>query len=201
MLHSALHPAFSGMSGTGIIASRDIDLGTAVWGPCATCHIWDGARLGATVPAVVEWLNEYGYRLSDGKVILPCMGAHLLNHSCNASVLDYGLSVGIAVRDIKAGEEVTIDYRTFRHELPWEFACSCGTPTCVETVRFIPGAVPANLTDEWRERMAPALERARNIPQEIPLREGGVVLGTLFSNCVNGHSQPRNDRTKAEHSN
>jgi hypothetical protein len=137
---------------------------------------------------MVKWLDEYGYRLFDGKVILPCMGAHLLNHSCNAPALDYGLGVGIAVRDIKAGEEVTIDYRTFRHELPWEFACSCGAPMCVGTVRSIAGPVPARLAAEWRQRMALALERARNIPQEIPLKGGSVVLRSAASNCVHGHS-------------
>lgn len=188
MLHSALHPAFSGVSGTGIVASRDLDLGTVVWGPCANCHVWDATRLGATVPAVVAWLDEYGYRLFNGELILPCMGAHLLNHSCNATVLDYGLGVGIAVRDIKAGEEVTIDYRTFGRELPWEFACSCGSPTCVGTVRSIAGPVPATLAAEWRQRMALALERARNIPQEIPLREGSVVLGPMASSCVQSNS-------------
>ncbi|TAM54242.1 MAG: SET domain-containing protein-lysine N-methyltransferase [Paraburkholderia sp.] len=184
MLHSALYPAFSAVSGAGIVASRDIHLGTVVWGPCANCRVWDVAQLTTAIPAVVQWLDEYGYRLADGKLILPCGGAHLLNHSCEATVLDYGLGVGIAVRDAKAGEEITIDYRTFRHELSWEFACSCGTPACVGKVRSVAGSIPATLVAAWQERIAPALERARNLPQEIPLREGSVVVPPTWSNRV-----------------
>jgi hypothetical protein len=181
MLHSALHPAVSGLSGTGIVALRDMSLGTVVWGPCTDCQVWDAAQLNNTVPAVMAWLEEYGYRLAHGKLIVPCMGAHLFNHSCDAAVLDYGLRVGLTVRDVKAGEEITIDYRTFLHELPWEFACSCRTPTCVGTVRSIADRVPEALAVEWRRRMAPALEQAGRLPQEIPLREGSVVMAPAAS--------------------
>jgi SET domain len=184
MLHSALHPAFSAVAGTGIVALRDIRLGTVVWGPCPGCHVWDMAQLLTTAPAVTHWLDEYGYRLADGRLILPCKGAHLLNHSCEPSVLDFGLAVGIAVRNVKAGEEVTIDYRTFRHDLSWEFACSCGAPTCAGTVRCVPGCVPARLVAEWQRRMAPALEIARTLPQEIRLRKGSVVVATTASSDV-----------------
>lgn len=184
MLHSALHPGISGVSGIGIVALRDISLGTVVWGPCADCRVWDAAQLKGAVPSVKAWLDEYGYRLANGKLIVPCMGAHLFNHSCNAAVLDYERGVGLTVRDVKAGEEVTIDYRTFHHELPWEFKCSCRTPACVGTVRPIAGRVPGALSAQWRRRMAPALEQAGRIPQEIALRECGAVLATAASSPI-----------------
>lgn len=175
MLHSALHPASSNVANTGIVALRDICMGTVVWGPCPTCHIWDSIQLQVMPSAVTNWLDEYGYQLADGKLILPCRGAHLLNHSCEPAALDYGLTGGVAVRNIKAGEEVTIDYRTFRHDLSWEFVCACGTPTCVGTISSADG-VSASLAAEWQRRIAPALELARTLPQEIPLKEGSIAV-------------------------
>lgn len=175
MLHSALHPGFSAAIGTGVIAVRDIPMGTMVWGPCANCRTWDTEAIRATPRQVVDWLDEYGYRLADRSLLLPCGGAHLLNHSCTASVLDHGLTGGITVRDIAAGEEVTCDYRTFRHDDPWEFRCACGSPDCLGAVRSGTGPVPVEVVQEWAARMKPALAVASTIVQEIPVRSGSVV--------------------------
>jgi hypothetical protein len=90
-------------------------------------------------------------------------------------VLDHGLTGGIAVRDITAGVEVTCDYRTFRHEDPWEFRCACGSPDCLGTVRSSTGEVPAEVVEEWTARMKPALAVAATVVQEIPVRSGSVV--------------------------
>ncbi|MDH6223819.1 MULTISPECIES: SET domain-containing protein [Streptomyces] len=174
MLHSALHPGFSAVSGTGIIALRDIPMGTVLWGPCPQCRTWDTAELRGTPPEVIDWLDEFGYRLADRSLLLPCRGAHLLNHSCEATVLDHGLAGGIAVRDIEAGEEVTGDYRTFRYDVPWEFDCRCRAGSCPGTVRSSAGDPPGDLAAQWQRRMAPALAAARTVPQELPLRAGQV---------------------------
>ncbi len=174
MLHSALHPGFSAVAGTGIVALRDIPMGTVLWGPCPGCRTWDVAEQRTLVPAVVDWLDEFGYRLADRSLLLPCRGAHLLNHSCEATVLDHGLAGGLAVRDIRAGEEVTGDYRTFRYDTPWEFDCHCGSAGCAGTVRSTGGAPPTGLAGGWQRRMAPALAVAATVPQELPLRAGRV---------------------------
>ncbi|SDG02154.1 SET domain-containing protein [Sinosporangium album] len=198
MLNSALYPGFSAIAGTGLIALRDIRQGTVVWGPCAGCRTWAADEQYGMPSAVLEWLDEFGYRLSDRSLILPCGGAHLFNHSCEAAVLDHGLAGGIAVRDIHAGEEVTCDYRTFRYDDPWEFACACGSRECARVVR--PGSggsggtggtvgsagragaagpagePPREVVSAWRRRMAPALRAAERVPQEIPLRRGSVVV-------------------------
>ncbi|WP_030394681.1 SET domain-containing protein-lysine N-methyltransferase [Kitasatospora purpeofusca] len=174
MLHSALHPGFSAVAGTGLVALRDIPMGTVLWGPCPQCRTWDAAEQLTLSPRVVDWLDEFGYRLADRSLLLPCRGAHLLNHSCEATVLDHGLAGGLAVRDIRAGEEVTGDYRTFRYDEPWEFDCRCGAGSCPGSVRSSAGGPPAELAGEWDRRMAPALAAAAGVPQELPLRAGQV---------------------------
>jgi SET domain-containing protein len=57
-----------------------------------------------------------------------------LNHSCdpNARVQDQSL---LACRPIHAGEQVTFDYTTTEADMAEPFACVCGTPACVGTVR------------------------------------------------------------------
>ena len=60
------------------------------------------------------------------------MPIHVTNHSCdpNASFNNQGMLV--ALREIKAGEEITYDY--LAHPLPaspWNFECRCGAAGCV----------------------------------------------------------------------
>jgi hypothetical protein len=175
MLHSSAHAGYSGISGSGVIALREIPMGTAVWGPCPSCRTWTAGEQQWLTAAVVSWLDEFGYRRADRSLIVPCAGAYLINHSCEPNVLDYGLAAGIAVRDIAAGEEVTCDYRTFRHDDAWEFSCTCGSRACLGVVRSISGDYPAGLASDWRARMEPALARARALSQEIPLSAGSVL--------------------------
>ncbi len=51
------------------------------------------------------------------------------NHSCDPNTAFAGLNL-VAVRDIRAGEELTVDYATFydRHMTP--FDCTCGSASC-----------------------------------------------------------------------
>ena len=80
----------------------------------------------------------------------------------------------MAVQDIKAGEEITVDYRTFRYDIPWDFVCRCRTNSCPRIVRSSVGGTPPKLAAEWARRMAPALAAARTAIQEIPLKAGQV---------------------------
>ncbi len=173
-LHSALHPGLSRIHGSGVIALRDIPLGTALWAPCPRCRVLGADEQGVVPREVLGWLREYGYRRADGSLITPCRGAHLFNHSCRASVLDFGLSAGIAVEDIQQGEEVCCDYRTFRFDEPWSFDCACGLPGCTGVVRSSRTSVRPSLAGIWRERIATALDAASRVPQEIPIVAGDV---------------------------
>lgn len=174
MLHSGLHPGLSRVHGTGIIALRDIPMGTAVWWPCPKCSVLTSNQQATAPPEVLAWLFEYGYRRADDGLILPCRGAHLFNHSCEASVLDYGLSVGITVVAVSRGDELTCDYRTFRFDDPWSFRCDCGTAVCTGSVTSSRGKVPPDLTREWRRRMAAALDAAGQVPQETTVTSGDI---------------------------
>lgn len=70
------------------------------------------------------------------------------NHSCNANTGYAGLNV-IALRDIRKGEELTLDYASFLDESMEPFTCRCGAPNCRGQITGKPG----NSVTE-RERLA-----------------------------------------------
>lgn len=181
MMHSAAHPGMSRVAGTGIFALREIPLGTAVWGPCGNCHIWRLEDLERIDSGISSWIEEYGYSLMNESVVVPCGGAHLINHSCEASVLDAGLTAGIAVRDIHVGEEITCDYRSFVYDKPWRFSCQCGSKSCCGTVKPIQLSSVESLTTDWHRRMQRAIESSRFVVQEIRFREGSIFSPSKFT--------------------
>lgn len=52
-----------------------------------------------------------------------------INHSCNPNCGLMGLNVGVAMRDIEVGEEITFDYAMLDNE-DYSFECCCGSGNC-----------------------------------------------------------------------
>jgi hypothetical protein len=52
-----------------------------------------------------------------------------LNHSCEPNVGVQGQIVFVAMRDVAAGEELTLDYATIDHDTE-PMVCRCGAPGC-----------------------------------------------------------------------
>ena len=66
-------------------------------------------------------------------------GTHYINHSCNPNAYMRTLHDHVlffALRDIKAGEEITIDYE--QTLLPDSRRCRCGAENCRGTINKIP---------------------------------------------------------------
>jgi SET domain-containing protein len=62
-------------------------------------------------------------------------GTHYINHSCEPNAymkILYGHILFIALRDIKPGEEITIDYESTLHSD--KKRCICGAPSCRGTI-------------------------------------------------------------------
>jgi SET domain-containing protein len=151
--------------GLGLFASEPIPRGTVVWHPCARCPVLSPQARSSLGRSQLGQLEEYGYYLEDGDVILPCGLTFLHNHSCEANVLDHGLDFGIAVRDIPAGAEVTLDYRTFVSDPGWEVQCTCGAEGCAGLIG--PARRLDGLTDVWSEKVAGALAALYGVPQPL----------------------------------
>ena len=64
-----------------------------------------------------------------------------LNHSCNPNSGIKGKVTMIALKDIKEGEEVTIDYSIIEGDYMWEMKCKCDESNCrgiIGSVQFLP---------------------------------------------------------------
>lgn len=75
--------------------------------------------------------------------------ARNINHSCNPNCGLKGLFDVVAMRDIKAGEELTWDY-AMSEDSNWRMKCKCGEKNC----RGIVGAyslLPEEIRDRYRE--------------------------------------------------
>jgi len=59
-----------------------------------------------------------------------------LNHSCDPNVfLDFSCLCVRALKDIPAGDEVTINYAATEYEMHDSFRCDCGSPACLRTIK------------------------------------------------------------------
>jgi D-alanine-D-alanine ligase-like ATP-grasp enzyme len=98
-----------------------------------------------------ETFRKYAYPLSKEVFLLwdnnPSEWAPQ-NHSCLPNTAFDGLNV-IATRDIRAGEELTLDYASFLDEHMEPFNCHCGSPKCRGLITGI-----TNNTVTERERQA-----------------------------------------------
>ena len=166
LIPSAIVQPCERVDGFGLYATLKINVGTVVWLPCSQCAIYDGERQQELTAEALEDLDEYGYRLSNQDIIMPCSNATLLNHSCEAKVLDFGLDFGIAVRPILSGEEITIDYATFRADQPWTMDCTCGSATCRKVISAQP-EVDQALSDRWMELIVPAVNDLKRVEQPL----------------------------------
>lgn len=88
-----------------------------------------------------EWRRDRAWRdawpLTEELWVLPGRDPEAwkpVGHSCDPSAWFEGLDV-VARRALAEGEEVTLDYATYRNELMSSFECSCGAAGCRGTIR------------------------------------------------------------------
>ncbi len=73
-----------------------------------------------------------------------------INHSCNPNAGVKGKIKIIAVRDIKLGDEVTLDYSITDDDPRWKLNCKCGSENCrhiIKSIQFL----PKSLFNEYKE--------------------------------------------------
>ena len=67
-----------------------------------------------------------------------------INHSCSPSAGIRGKIMLIARRDLKDGDEVTLDYSLIEGDPRWKMKCTCGSKNCrkvIRSVNFLPYTV------------------------------------------------------------
>ncbi|MCB9283538.1 MAG: SET domain-containing protein-lysine N-methyltransferase [Lewinellaceae bacterium] len=131
------------VDGFGLSAARDIKAGEVIWkGEERMQRVATLSHVETNWPAKdQETFRRYAYPVSDEVFILwsadPSEWAPQ-NHSCAPNTAFSGLNI-LALRDIAAGEELTLDYTTFYDEHMEPFECHCGAANCRGWIRGVPG--------------------------------------------------------------
>ncbi len=126
-------------SGYGIFATRAIPTGEVIYYGEERAHrIVHGAHIAAVWPPDQrEVFQRYAIRAErDLYLLWDADPRHWApqNHCCNANTEYRGLDV-VALRNIKVGEELTLDYANLDNpEMP-SFTCNCGAPNCRRYIR------------------------------------------------------------------
>lgn len=84
-----------------------------------------------------SWFSQYAYPLTDDVFVSWSPEAEdwkPINHSCDPNAWLEGLDL-VARRNIKPGEEITIDYATFYNERMESFKCHCRSRKCRKVIR------------------------------------------------------------------
>ena len=62
---------------------------------------------------------------------------HYINHSCTPNSGIKGKQKVVAMKNIKKGEQTTIDYSVTEEDLKWKMNCKCGGKNCRKTIRSV----------------------------------------------------------------
>lgn len=131
------------IAGYGIYATCDIPAGEIIFkGEGRSQRIITRRSVADNWPEADQLIfRRYAYPLSRELFLLwddnPSQWAPQ-NHSCQPNTGYNGLDV-VALRGIRSGEELTLDYASFLDENMEPFDCQCGTTSCRGKISGIPG--------------------------------------------------------------
>ncbi len=189
MLHPNVKIAKSKISGIGLHANIFLPKGTIIWHPCRDCTYFSEQDLNLFKqysPVIYRWLDEYGYYLSNGSLVLKCRQGFLFNHSCQANVLDYGLDFGVTIRSIEKDEELVCDYRTYSDGPAWSIQCQCSTSNCCGLLQSEQGKSRA-LRNRWRQCVEATLDQIKAVEQ--PLHQSLSACSSIYPLLLNNPDQ------------
>lgn len=121
----------SKIHGRGLIALRNFKKGQIVFIIKGNMVRWEVHNEAESLYGP-DWIG-----ISKTKWINPDGFARYLNHSCNPNCGIKGKVTVRALKDIKEGDEITIDYSTTEIDELWHMKCNCGNNNCRKNVKSI----------------------------------------------------------------
>lgn len=125
----------SKIHGKGIIANQDIKKGDTVFVIKGKLVHWTVNNQKDSLYGSV-WIG-----MSKHSWIDPDEPAVFLNHSCEPNCGIKGRLKVVALKDIRAREEITIDYSITEMDRLWYMKCDCGSKNCrkiIRSIQFLP---------------------------------------------------------------
>ena len=96
--------------GYGVVATEYIPKGTITWALDRLDREFSLTQLKAFDTPYREIIEKYSYRNNKGRYVLCWDIGRFVNHSFRSNCLSTAYDFELAIRDIKAGEELTDDY-------------------------------------------------------------------------------------------
>ena len=185
----------SAIHGTGIFAAEDLRAGELIFRR-------DFSRVIDDEHPLRPELGEYEWHCDDlpggRQAYLPYPERHS-NHSCEPNSYDRiidGETWRVALRDIPAGEELTVDYCiNSRGDVTWR--CNCGAPRCRRVIHSDFFRLPIELQIEYLPLLKDwFVEENRELVEPAKKRSCGPWLGLAHagedSPIDNGHGNAHN---------
>lgn len=123
--------ATSKIAGKGIMAGEDIKKGDLI-------RYIKGEIKFLSIKSKEDSLSYPNWiGIDKGVWIDPDHPHQYLNHSCDPTAGIKGKVSIVALKNIKEGEEITIDYSIIEGDDLWEMPCSCGSKDCRKIIRSI----------------------------------------------------------------
>jgi hypothetical protein len=166
--------------GYGVFATAPIPRGTIVWVRDDFDILFSRDEVEQLRPVYRAIVEKYTYGDAESTYVLCWDLATYVNHSCQPNCLKGRAEFEVAVRDVRAGEELRSDYATLNLDRPEPFQCRCGAQKFRGTIRPEDAVV---LAGEWAQSFHAALKIAETVPQP---------LAPFFSQA--GHGAPRTAR-------
>ncbi len=148
--------------GYGVFAVTDIPEGTIV-------YVKDSLELVITPTDYLmhdiemkEVIDKYSYIDEKGNRIVSWDFAKYVNHCCNCNTISTGYGFEMAIRDIKAGEQITDEYGIFN--LDKEMTLVCGEQACRKLVK------PEDFDSyyrEWDEKIRSSISKLFTVEQPL----------------------------------
>lgn len=140
----------STIEGRGLFATTQIHAGEVVMRLGG--QLINDATLASLAPPYSSLTVDNGTHL----LLDPTHPVRYGNHSCDPNLWHTDATTAVARREIKSGEELTIDYATHTGIETWTMACRCGSALCRGTVTGRDWRLP-QLQRAYGDHWSPAL--------------------------------------------
>jgi SET domain-containing protein len=123
-------------TGKGLFAKSNFNKGDIIF-------VWKGKKLESHYPHSLWPVDHRALQIEKYEWISPFKNnpGWYINHSCNPNTGIKGSVKIVAMKEIRRGEEVTIDYSMFESEKRWKLECRCGNKNCrrvISSYQYLP---------------------------------------------------------------
>lgn len=148
--------------GYGVFASEFIPAGTITYARDDLEIVIDSQHRLLKHAVYGPLVDKYAYIEASGKYVIGWDLSKYVNHSCNANTMSTGYGFEIAIRDIRAGEELSVDYGFLNINSP--LYCACQHVNCRKTITR---ADIEHYADAWDRQVRVALDSLLKVPQPL----------------------------------